>query len=180
MDQSHGLVAHRSVRCQEDNINPIRFEQLCDFRRGFVDKRARGYNGGAETEVSAVETSNCAMALQFAEPVNRKNEVDIGFRSIFIVTVWLRGSGDALRLKRVRDFTIGTISTLHGVIKRRLSLKAQSGSCDERDATFAERQAQRRVRRCLIPPKAIKAYKEIVWQNELVERCDGFTSPFVT
>lgn len=127
-----------------------------------------------------VEASDCAIAFQFAEPVNRKNEVDIGFRSVFIVTVWLRSSGEALRIKGVRDFTIGTIPTLRGAIKRRLSLKAYPGTADQRDATLVERQAQRRVRRCLIPPKAIKAYKEIIWQDQFVERCDGFTSPFVT
>ena len=153
---------------------------MCDFRRGFVDEWARFHNGGAETEVSVVEASNCAIAFQFAEPLHRKNEVDIGFRSIFIVTVWLCSSGETLRIKGVRDFTIGAIATLRGAIKRRLPLKVYPGTADQRDATLFERQAQLRVRRCLIPPKAIKAYKEIIWKNQFVERCDGFSSLFVT
>src|SRR5581483_152603 len=79
LDQTDGLIAHRSDGGEKRRINAVLAQHSRNLRRRPFDQPARPDNRTHEAEVATIEFTDHAYFCQFAKTVEREDQITIRF-----------------------------------------------------------------------------------------------------
>jgi hypothetical protein len=103
-------VAHRSNRCQQDNVHRIFREFLCDFGRADADESCRRRDGSHQTEMAFGETPDQLLGFEFTQPVQRKREIFVPLGPGVVKGVTLVTDLERSQLDILRNLTVGVVA----------------------------------------------------------------------
>ena len=170
-DQTHGLMAERSERDEERDVDAVGFQQRRGLRGGLLHEAARRRDRAHERERPRREAPDRARRLHLAQPVEREAEVAVGVEAGLVERVRLVRDAERRRRRRPAE-SRGTSRRRPFSPRRRAPGRARRRAPVVTSATRASPSgsARPRERERIDRPVPVRRHEEAVLQREIGER----------
>ena len=145
-DQTHGLVAGRSDRDEQGDIDPVLDEEASRFGRGLANEASRRGDRAHERKVPPIERADDARGHNLARAIEREDEVGVGRHSRMVERGAPMSVDQRARVGVCRNLPEAEIAAADPIVEGLLAGEDLAGARHECQAARREGFCQRRPR----------------------------------